>query len=178
MVCDGVHLFAISATCPDAVSVEWDCQSFCSCNTHESVCALPFQTFLWLFWLKRLTGSSLRLWANVSVCTQWDFIHVCLVTKTKFVETIFLITILLTCCQYRSRSQRIIAVLWVRVKCLLYSRQSSARLMIVDHEEDLDNFPLYSAENWSERAESVVGAYRAESTWAAVLRKFHHSLMG
>ena len=46
MVCDGLHLFAISATCPHAASVERDCQSPCSCNTHESVCALPFNVFM------------------------------------------------------------------------------------------------------------------------------------
>ena len=41
-----------------------------------------------------------------------------------------------------------------------------------DHQEDLDDFPLHSAANSSERAESVVGAYRAESTdqWAAASR--------
>ena len=41
-----------------------------------------------------------------------------------------------------------------------------------DYEEDLDDFPLHSAANSSERAESVVGAYRAESTdqWAAASR--------
>ena len=43
--------------------------------------------------------------------------------KRKFVETFLVITILLTCCQYRSKSQRnIIVFLWVLVKCLLYSR--------------------------------------------------------
>ena len=41
-----------------------------------------------------------------------------------------------------------------------------------DYEEDLDDFPFLSAANSSERAESVVGAYRAESTdqWAAASR--------
>ena len=38
-----------------------------------------------------------------------------------------------------------------------------------DYEEDLDGVPSHSAANSSERAESVVGACRAESTdqWAA-----------
>ena len=40
------------------------------------------------------------------------------------------------------------------------------------YEEDLDDFPLHSEANSSERAESVVGAYRAESKdqWAAASR--------
>ena len=53
--------------------------------------------------------------------------------------------------------------------------------MMSDYEEDLDDFPLHAAANSSERAESVVGAYRAESTdqWAAVelRQQFHHLSM-
>ena len=36
--------------------------------------------------------------------------------------------------------------------------------MLSDFEEDFDDFPTFSTENTSEEAESVVGAYRAEST--------------
>ena len=39
----------------------------------------------------------------------------------EFIETILVMTILLTCCQYRSRRERIITVLCVLVLCLLYS---------------------------------------------------------
>ena len=41
--------------------------------------------------------------------------------------------------------------------------------MMCDYEEDIDDFPILSTENSSEKAESLVGAYRAESTdqWTA-----------
>ena len=41
--------------------------------------------------------------------------------------------------------------------------------MMSDYEEDLDDFPILSTENSGEKAESFVGAYRAESTdqWTA-----------
>ena len=41
--------------------------------------------------------------------------------------------------------------------------QSSTILMMSDYEEDLDDFPMLSRENISEKAGSLV-AYRAEST--------------
>ena len=122
----------------------------------------------------------------------------------KFVETVLVINILLTCCQYRSREERIITVLWVLVWCQLYSRhvqftqkeqidnhkvvaerwllQEKEDLvgykvpckwvlfkvptipMMSDYEEDLDDFPTFSAENTDRPAELKVGAYRAETT--------------
>ena len=41
--------------------------------------------------------------------------------------------------------------------------------MMSDYEEDLDDFPILLTENTTEKAESLVGAYRAESTdqWTA-----------
>ena len=44
-VCDGVHLFAISATCPDAVRDVWDCQSSFSCNKREPLLRTPLYPF-------------------------------------------------------------------------------------------------------------------------------------
>ena len=45
----------------------------------------------------------------------------------------------------------------------------STILMMSDYEEDFDDFPMFSIENTSMKAESVVGACRAESTdgWTA-----------
>ena len=40
----------------------------------------------------------------------------------------------------------------------------STILMMSEHDEDLDDFPPFSPENINREAESMVGAYRAEST--------------
>ena len=55
--------------------------------------------------------------------------------------------------------------------------------MMSEYEEDLDDFPMHSTENTSEKDESLVGAYRVESTdqWTTeveLLLKFHNSPMG
>ena len=119
---------------------------------------------------------------------------------------ILVITIFLTCCQWRSRSQRIITVFvgscpvstvfssrtvytertnshpqsgsgagWKRGSCSLQDSiekvlfKDWSILMMSDYEVDLDDFPILSIENSSNKAESLVGAYRAESTdqWTA-----------
>ena len=50
-VCDGVHLFAVSATCLVAVRDECDCHSPFSFNKHDPFSALLFILFM-TFWLK------------------------------------------------------------------------------------------------------------------------------
>ena len=65
-VCDGVNLFAISATCLVALSDEWDCHSSFSSNKHDPFfTALFFLSFSWPF------GSR-----PTSQCTLCDFFHV------------------------------------------------------------------------------------------------------
>ena len=60
--------------------------------------------------------------------------------------------------------------------------------MISDYEEDIDDFPILLTENTTEKAESLVGAYRAVVHIARnqqingqlqmeLLRKLHHSVM-
>ena len=55
--------------------------------------------------------------------------------------------------------------------------------MMSDYEEDLDDFPIFSTENTTEKAESLFGAHRAESTdqWTAavgITTKMPHSVIG
>ena len=88
-----------------AVRDVWDCHSSFSCNKHDPFSALLFLFFLWPF------GTS-HVWFHS--CALWR--------KREFVQTILVITILLTCCQYQSKRERIITILWVLVWCLLYSR--------------------------------------------------------
>ena len=59
----------------------------------------------------------------------------------------------------------------------------SAFPMMSDYEEDLDDFQTFSADNSSIKAESVFGAYRAESIdqffqEVESRQRFHHFLMG
>ena len=117
-----------------------------------------------------------------------DFIHVRCDEKRDFIETILVVTILLTDLLSVSihGRERIITGLWVLFRCLLYSRhvrstqkeqinnhigivQSLTILMMSDDDEEFDDFPTFSAENISKQADSMVGAYHAKSTdqWTA-----------
>ena len=73
---------------------------------------------------KRTTLYSFCLLAQGQIVSAHlgDFMHMRFDEKRDLIETILVITIQLTCWRYRSRRERIIAVLWVLVQRLLYSR--------------------------------------------------------
>ena len=100
----------------------------------------------------------------------------CVVTKNGISLRLSLLPVILpTCCQYRSRRERIFTVLWILVQCLLYSphvrftqkeqnndhKVVAERWLLQEEEEDLDDFPT---ENFNKQADSMVGTFRAEST--------------
>ena len=87
------------------------CHCTRSYKKHDPVSALLFIFFITI-WLKAKLDSVHTVILSMCVVTK----------KRKFIETILVITILLTCCQHRSRRERIITVLWVLVWCLLHSR--------------------------------------------------------
>ena len=96
VVCDGVHLCAMSATCPDAVRHVWDGHSFFSCQ-HACTCRRTFSSFF----MTVCTQGHLDFF-----CTWCDFIHVLSDEEEKLIETILVSTILLTGCQQRSKKRK------------------------------------------------------------------------
>ena len=96
-VCDGVHLFVNSATCLG-----------CCGETCETVIVPFHSTRMNLFAQSLFYPFYDRLAQGQSVSLHIVWFHSCaLWRKRKFIETVLVITILLTCWQYRSRRERI-----------------------------------------------------------------------